>query len=223
MELEALAVTVEDADADTDDETGAVRRTRHAGQAARGLVAFDTQGAVRRRGGARPRLHRRCCWRRTWTSDLHVQGLQAVGRAGLGAHHAVAVRTGADHADFWIVPSWHEPPALPGTHRDPARPRPGLRHRHASDHAHVPALDRAGGMASRRPSARARLRLRIRHPGHRCRPARRGAVDAVDIDPAAVEAARPTPGQWRALVARRPAGAGHGPYALVLANILATP
>src|SRR5450830_1168626 len=62
--------------------------------------------------------------------------------------------------EFWIVPTWHEPPG----------PGAGLRHRHPPDHPHVPALDcAAAGHGPARP--RAGLRLRFGHFGHRCRQA----------------------------------------------------
>ena len=54
--------------------------------------------------------------------------------------------------------------------RDPARPGPGVRHRHPPDHPDVPALDRPPGCGpSRALAARARLRLRLGHPGDRRR------------------------------------------------------
>ena len=77
---------------------------------------------------------------------------RAVRRAGLGAPDAVAVRAGRDHAAS-------SGSCRPGTSRRRRReqvirldPGPGLRHRHPSDHAHVPALDRrqrAGRVAQR--------------------------------------------------------------------------
>ena len=68
--------------------------------------------------------------------------------------------------EFWIVPTWHEPPAQAKTGH-PARSGPGLRHRHPPDHAHVPALDRAPRQPTG-PGPRAGLRLRFRHSGHWC-------------------------------------------------------
>ena len=63
--------------------------------------------------------------------------------------------------------------------------------------AHVPSAARA---------ARARLRLRLRHPRDRRRAARRArTIDAVDIDPAAVDATRAQRARQRRRVQRRPA------------------
>ena len=74
-------------------------------------------------------------------------------------------------------------------------------------------------------AARARLRLRLGHPGHR-----RGAssarreIDAVDIDPAAVESTLANAAGQRRRAARGPARRGRtATLRTVLANILATP
>ena len=149
---------------------GAVRRARHAGAPGR-LAALDAARAVRRRSHGHGRRHAAA------GAGLVRRAARAVAaaaaRPGLGATDAVAVRAGGrSRRGFWIVPSWHEPPA--GAQRDPARPGPGLRHRHAPDHAHVPALDRRPRRcAGRARRARARLRLRLGHPRHRRGAARR--------------------------------------------------
>jgi len=125
--------------------------------------------------------------------------------------------------DFWIVPTWHEPPAAA---RRVIRLDPGL----------------AFGTGTH-PTTRMCLRWIARraaqpHPrwarvldygcGSGILAIAAGlfgaaAVDAVDIDPAAVDAARANAqANGVALNAALPEAA-HGEYALVLANILATP
>jgi ribosomal protein L11 methyltransferase len=122
---------------------------------------------------------------------------------------------------FWIVPTWHEPPAR-RPHRDPARPGPGLWHRHAPHHPHVPALDRA---ATRRrwaaracwTTAAARASWPSARPAWRARTSTRSTSTRRRWRPPCQCA-----GQRRALRAGLPDKAS-GTYPLVLANILATP
>ena len=152
-----------------------------------GLAALARDRAVRRRGaGARGGDG---CWRRRTSSTA----------ASCWAWPTVPEQdwvrlTQSQFApveitpEFWIVPTWHEPPAA-GAAGDPARPGPGLRHRHASDHAHVPALDR-DARGSRPASAcwttaAAPASWRSARPSSAPR-----EIDAVDIDPAAVESTR---------------------------------
>ena len=151
-----------------------------------------------------------------WAADLHVRAIQARARAGLGAPDAVAVRAGRDHAEFLDRPQLARR-AGRRRDRDPARSWPGLRHRHPSDDAHVPALDREamrslGRACSTTAAARASSpsappcmahagrRSRHRRCRHRCdrrqRPAQRRHADG-----------RNTGRRSRAL----PAGAGQHP------------
>ena len=118
---------------------GAVRRARHA-RARRRLAALDADRAVRRRSPGHRRGHaaagaslgRRACRCRR-CSRLEDQDWVRLTQSQFAP---VSITP-----DFWVVPSWHEPPGE-APKRDPARPRPGLRHRHSPDHADVPALDR---------------------------------------------------------------------------------
>jgi ribosomal protein L11 methyltransferase len=128
-------------------------------------------------------------------------------------------------ADFWIVPSWHEPPAAA---RTVIRLDPGL----------------AFGTGSH-PTTRMCLRWIAGHvgPGRAAgRPQRvldygcgsgilaiaaalhgAQAVDAVDIDPAAVTATQQNAQRHAVAVAAGDATLAGGAYDVVLANILATP
>lgn len=122
-------------------------------------------------------------------------------------------------ADFWIVPTWHTPPA---TARHVIRLDPGL----------------AFGTGTH-PTTRMCLRWIADHPprgkavlDYGCgsgilaiAAAKFGAarIDAVDIDPAAVEAAGANARANHAVLACGLPDAAEGRYALVLANILATP
>jgi ribosomal protein L11 methyltransferase len=124
---------------------------------------------------------------------------------------------------FWIVPTWHEPPA--GANRV-IRLDPGLafgtgthpttrmclrwiaRHATAEQFQWSRVLDYGCG------SGILAIGAALYGAGH---------IDAVDIDPAAIEAARANAlANGVALAAALPDGA-KGQYGLVLANILATP
>lgn len=215
-ELEALSVSVEDADADTAHEQ----------------ALFGEPGMPAPRGG----------WQRSvvkalfeheetateaatlllaqeWAQDVHVQSLQAVPdqdwvRLTQSQFAPVPITP-----DFWIVPSWHEPPAQAKTL---IRLDPGL----------------AFGTGTH-PTTRMCLRWTARHAAPWPRvldygcgsgilaigAALHGAqqIDAVDIDPAAVVSTLANASANGVSVnAGLPEAAG-GEYELVLANILATP
>ena len=121
--------------------------------------------------------------------------------------------------EFWIVPTWHEPPAQA---RRVIRLDPGL----------------AFGTGTH-PTTRMCLRWVATHPPQGQRvldygcgsgilaigAARFGAshVDAVDIDTAAVQATLANAQANSVVLHAGPPDVAHGPYELVLANILATP
>ena len=215
-ELEALSVSVEDADADTAHEQ----------------ALFGEPGMPAPRGG----------WQRSvvkalfeheetateaatlllaqdWAQDVHVQSLQAVPdqdwvRLTQSQFAPVPITP-----DFWIVPSWHEPPAQAKTL---IRLDPGL----------------AFGTGTH-PTTRMCLRWTAQHAAPWPRvldygcgsgilaigAALHGAqqIDAVDIDPAAVVSTQANASANGVSVnAGLPEAAG-GEYDLVLANILATP
>jgi ribosomal protein L11 methyltransferase len=219
-ELEAFSVSVEDADAETDAE--------HA--------LFGEPGMPAPKAG----------WQRSVVRALFPDDAAATGAATLllaqdwaGAVHVQAIQpvpeqdwvrlTQSQFApvpitpDFWIVPSWHEPPA--GAARV-IRLDPGL----AFGTGTHPTTRMCLRWMARQPASRTAHWQRVLDYG--CGSgilaigaALHGAVaiDAVDIDPAAVESTR---ANALANGVRLNAGlphAAHGSYALVFANILATP
>jgi ribosomal protein L11 methyltransferase len=215
-ELEALSVSVEDADADTASER----------------ALFGEPGMPAPRGG----------WQRSilkalfngeeaateaatlllaqdWAQGVHLQSLQTVPdedwvRVTQSQFAPVAITP-----SFWIVPTWHEPPAQA---QQVIRLDPGL----------------AFGTGTH-PTTRMCLRWIAQHAQTRERvldygcgsgilaigAALHGAthIDAVDIDPAAVESTRANAQANGVQLNAGLPDASQGQYALVLANILATP
>ena len=220
-ELDALSVSVEDADANSEAEqalfgepgmpppgTGWNRSTLRA--------LFDS--AAQAEGAAALLLAQ------DWTSGLQVQGLQAVAdqdwvRITQSQFEPIAITP-----TFWIVPSWHEPPAAAAR---VIRLDPGMAF---GTGTHPTTRMCLRWIAQRGDEAQGKIFERVLDYGcgsgilaiaaalHGAR-----AVDAVDIDEAAVEATR---ANAQANSARLLAGLpdqAHGTYSLVLANILATP
>ena len=217
-ELDALSVSVEDADAGSADEQalfgepgmpppapGWERSTLKA--------LFETEAAAERAAtlllahdGAR---------------GLHVQGLSALAEQDWVRLTQSQFAPVAITPEFWIVPSWHEPPSAA---RHVIRLDPGL----------------AFGTGTH-ATTRMCLRWLVRHPD-RVRAGRvldygcgsgilaigaalLGAqrIDAVDIDPAAVQSTRDNAARNGVVLSAGLPDAAQGAYGLVLANILATP
>lgn len=215
-ELEALSVSVEDADAGTQDERaifgepGLPAPEPGWGRSTlRALFADDAQAEA----AATLLLAQ------DWTAGLHLQSLQAVPEADWvrltqSQFDPVPIAPG-----FWIVPSWHEPPA---DARRVIRLDPGL----------------AFGTGTH-PTTRMCLRWIAAHP----QPGARvldygcgsgilaigaalhgaGAIDAVDIDPAAVAATEANAAANGVALRTGLPDRAAGEYPLVLANILASP
>jgi ribosomal protein L11 methyltransferase len=220
-ELDALSVSVEDADADSDAEqalfgepgmppprAGWIRSTLRA--------LFDS--AAQAKGAAALLLAQ------DWTKGLQVQSLQAVVdqdwvRITQSQFEPIAITP-----TFWIVPSWHEPPAAA---TQVIRLDPGMAF---GTGTHPTTRMCLRWIAQRGDAAHAKVFQRVLDYG--CgsgilaiAAALQGAVsvDAVDIDEAAVAA---TQANAKANNARLLAGLPDqavGAYSLVLANILATP
>ncbi|MFY8019002.1 MAG: 50S ribosomal protein L11 methyltransferase, partial [Inhella sp.] len=216
MELDALSVTVEDADAETEDEQ----------------ALFGEPGMPPPRAG----------WQRSilkalypdqpsateaatvllaqdFATDLHVQGLVTVDEQDWVRITQVQFKPVPITESFWIVPSWHEAPAQA---KIIMRLDPGL----------------AFGTGTH-PTTRMCLRWVAQHGREDGRVLDYGCgsgilaiaaglmgaktIDAVDIDPAAVQSTQQN-AQANGIEMR--AGLpdlAHGQYQLVLANILATP
>jgi ribosomal protein L11 methyltransferase len=220
-ELDALSVSVEDADADSDVENPLFGEPGMPAPAAgwnRSTLRALFESAEQAEGAAAVLLTQ------DWAEGLQVQALQAVVeqdwvRITQSQFEPIPITD-----RFWIVPSWHEPPAAA---------------------SHVIRLD--PGMAfgtGTHPTTRMCLRWiaqQAQSPDHgvfervldygcgsgilAIAAALHGAsaVDAVDIDPAAVAA---TVANAKANGTRLDAGLpdrATGAYSLVLANILATP
>ncbi|HET7792581.1 MAG TPA: 50S ribosomal protein L11 methyltransferase [Rhizobacter sp.] len=215
-ELEALSVSVEDADADTDSERALFGEPgmpapsggwqRSILKALFGSDELATEAAT-------------LLMAQDWAQGVHLQSLQTVPdedwvRITQSQFAPVPITP-----SFWIVPSWHEAPAEA---KLVIRLDPGL----------------AFGTGTH-PTTRMSLRWTAQHAqpwprvlDYGCGSgilaigaALHGAqhIDAVDIDPAAVES---TVANAKANQVRLQAGlpdAANGRYELVLANILATP
>ena len=148
----------------------ACRRRGRAGSARRVRALFADEAAAtgRRHAAAGAGLGRR---------PARCSRSQPVPDAGLGAADAVAVRAGGrSPTGFWIVPSWHEVPA--GARRV-IRLDPGLAFgtgTHPTTRMCLRWIAAHAARAGRAWRARARLRLRLGHPGHRRGAARRAAT-----------------------------------------------
>jgi ribosomal protein L11 methyltransferase len=217
-ELDALSVSVEDADAGTDVEKALFGEPGMPAPAAgwdRSTLKalFETERAAQK---AATRL-----LAQDWAAGLHVQSLEAMAdqdwvRITQSQFAPVPIT-----ATFWVVPSWHEPPAAA---TQVIRLDPGL----------------AFGTGTH-PTTRMCLRWLAQRPptAHLSRVLDYGcgsgilaiaaalmgakAIDAVDIDPAAVQSTQDNAqANGVALTAALPDAAA-GVYATVMSNILATP
>lgn len=217
-ELDALSVSVEDADAGTQGERALFGEPGMPAPAAgwdRSTIKalFETEKAAEEAATlllAQP-----------WGTGLHVQALAAIAdqdwvRLTQSQFQPVEITP-----EFWIVPSWHQPPA--GA-RQVMRLDPGL----------------AFGTGTH-PTTRLCLRWLAHRPAdadlsrvldYGCGSGilaigaaimGAGQIDAVDIDPAAVQATRDNASQNGVSLQSGLPGLAQGTYSLVLANILATP
>lgn len=218
-ELGALAVSVEDADADTDAERALFGEpglpAPAAGWERSTLKALFDDAAAAERAAT-------LLLAQDWTAGLHVQALQAVPdedwvRLTQSQFAPVAITP-----SFWIVPSWHEPPP---SARQVIRLDPGLAF---GTGTHPTTRMCLRWLAARPAGALAAERvldygcgsgiLAIAAALHGAK-----AVDAVDIDPAAVQATKDNAARNGVVLAAGLPDAARGPYGVVLANILATP
>ena len=198
--------------------------TSPASPAARGWRRARARRPVRRRGGGR--LRRGGAGGEPGGGEARIEAIAPVDerdwvRLTQAQFGPIEIEPG-----FWIVPTWSDVPA--GARAgDPARPRAWPS---APAPIPPPACACAGSSATARAGqhrgARARLRLRLGRAGDRRRRCiGAAAIDAVDIDPAAVETTRRQRLGQRgdACAPARPTSLGAERFDLVLANILATP
>lgn len=219
-ELEALSVSVEDADAGTEAEQAlfgepGMPAPKPGWERSTLRALFEDEAAADLAAAA--------LLAQEWSGGLHLHSMQPVAeqdwvRLTQSQFDPVEITP-----EFWIVPSWHEPPAAA---RQVIRLDPGL----------------AFGTGTH-PTTRMCLRWIARHSAtdaatwHRVLDYGCGSgilaigarlfgadkVDAVDIDPAAVEASRVNAQNNGQTIDVGLPDAARGTYALVLANILATP
>ena len=217
-ELDALSVSVEDADAGTDGERALFGEPGMPAPAAgwdRSTMKalFDTETAAEQAATL--------LLAQDWAAGLHVQALQAMPdqdwvRITQSQFAPVPITP-----SFWIVPSWHEPPAAA---TQVIRLDPGL----AFGTGTHPTTRMCLRWLARRPAGADLARVLdygcgsgILAIGAALMGAK--ALDAVDIDPAAVQSTRDNASaNGVALNAGLPDLAS-GAYGVVLANILATP
>ena len=219
-ELDAVSVSVEDAHADTDAEQalfgepglpppaqGWNRSTLKA--------AFETEEAATQAATV--------VLAQVWAQGLQVLAIQAVPEADWVQLTQAQFEPVSITEHFWVVPSWHEPPAQA---QQAIRLDPGM----AFGTGTHPTTRMCLRWIATRSAAERTQWTRVLDFGCGSGILAIGAalcgalsIDAVDIDPAAVQA---TQDNARANAVTLKAGlpdAAQGHYALVLANILATP
>ena len=219
-DLDALSVSVEDADADTAAERALYGEPglpapgpgwqRSRVKALFADQAAATEAATRLLAGAR-------------ADGVTLQAIAELAdqdwvRLTQSQFEPVAIAP-----DFWIVPSWHEPPAAA---RRVIRLDPGLAF---GTGTHPTTRMCLGWIASHAAQPHPPW-ARVLDYGCGSGILAIGAalfgatgIDAVDIDPAAVESTRANAEANAVVVAAALPDAAQGEYALVLANILATP
>lgn len=219
MEVEALAVSVEDADADTPAERAlfgepGMPAPRAGWERSVVKALFSTQ--VEATEAATLLLAQ------DWAADVHVQSIQTVAQQDWVRLTQSQFAPVEITPEFWIVPSWHEAPAQA---RQVMRLDPGL----------------AFGTGTH-PTTRMCLRWIARHGAEAAGWDRvldygcgsgilaiaaglfgAKAIDAVDIDPAALIASTQNAKDNSVTLNAALPDAAKGEYPVVLANILATP
>lgn len=219
MELDALAVSVEDADADTDAEKALF------GEPGMPAPKSGWQRSVVKALFPSEAEATECATlllSQDWATDVHVQTIQAVAEQDWVRLTQSQFAPVEITPEFWIVPSWHQAPAQA---TQVMRLDPGL----------------AFGTGTH-PTTRMCLRWIAQHQDlapswqrvldYGCGSgilaigaALYGAknIDAVDIDPAAVTASTANARDNKVELNAALPDAANGEYPLVLANILATP
>ncbi len=219
-DLDALSVSVEDADAGTEAEQSLFGEP--------GLPVPQPgwdRSTLRALFGDEATAERAATWllAQAGAAGLHLQALDLVVdqdwvRLTQSQFAPVPITP-----EFWIVPSWHE---VPPQARHVMRLDPGLAFgtgTHPTTRmclrwiaAHADALAGGWGRVLDYGCGSGILAIGAALLGAR-------GIDAVDIDPAAVESTRANALANRAAVTAGPPEQARGAYPLVLANILATP
>ena len=224
-ELEALSVSVEDADAGTTGEHALFGEpgmpAPAAGWRRSTLTAlFDTQAAAEQAATL--------LLAQGWTEGLQVQALSEVAEQDWVRITQSQFAPVSITPDFWVVPSWHEPPAAA---RQVIRLDPGL----AFGTGTHPTTRMCLRWLARRPAGVDLKRvldygcgsgiLAIGAALMGAKDAKLGKmhIDAVDIDPAAVRATADNAARNGVALAAGLPEQAQGVYGVVLANILATP
>jgi ribosomal protein L11 methyltransferase len=230
MEIEALSVSVEDTDADTEQEKAlwgepGMPVTREAWQRSTIKSLFPSEAEALEAATL--------ILAQDWAHDIHVQGIQPVGEQDWVRLTQSQFQPVPITDTFWIVPTWHDVPAAATTvmRLDPGlafgtgtHPTTRMCLKWTAEHVEAyrgqRVLDYGCGSGI----------LAIGAALHGS-----GPVDAVDIDPAAVEAtvanAEANLAHLKSAQGALPINAGlpdlvgqaQAAYPLVLANILATP
>ncbi|MGJ7519851.1 50S ribosomal protein L11 methyltransferase [Variovorax sp. LT1P1] len=215
--LEALSVSVEDADAQTDAEQAlfgepGMPPPKDGWQRSRVIALFSDEDAAREAATL-------------LSAQDFFAGCEVVGVADVPEQDWVRL-TQSQFApveitpEFWIVPTWHEPPAQA---RQTIRLDPGLAF---GTGTHPTTRMCLRWVATRQPAAPARVLDYGCGSGILAIGAAKFgavAIDAVDIDPAAVEATRLNADANAVKLNTGLPDVAQGRYDVVLANILATP
>ena len=215
-ELDALAVSVEDGDVDTEAEQALFGEpglpTPRPGWRHSSLRALFADEATATSAAT-------LLLAQAWASDVHVQALQAVPDADWVRLTQAQFTPVEITPTFWVVPSWHTAPAAA---QKVIRLDPGL--------AFGTGTHPTTRMCLRWIAQHARAWPRVLDYGCGSGILAIGAglhgaaqVDAVDIDIAAVEATRANAAANDQTLNAATPEAAQGPYSLVLANILAKP
>ncbi len=219
MEVESLAVSVEDADADTPAEHALFGEPgmpapkpgweRSVVKALFATEAEATEAAT-------------LLLAQDWAADVHVQTIQAVAEQDWVRLTQSQFAPVEITSSFWIVPSWHEAPAQA---KQVMRLDPGLAFGTGTHPTTRMCLRWIAGHAS---EAAGWKRVLDYGCGSGILAIATGlfgatAIDAVDIDPAAVIATAQNAKDNGVTVQPALPDAAQGEYPVVLANILATP
>jgi len=218
--LDALSVSVEDADAQTDAEQAlfgepGMPPPKEGWQRSRVIALFSTEQLAREAAVVLAAQE--------FFADCRVLGLADVPEQDWVRLTQSQFAPVEVTPEFWIVPTWHEPPAQA---QQIIRLDPGL----AFGTGTHPTTRMCLRWTAQHAAARASHWTRVLDYGCGSGILAIGAalhgathIDAVDIDPAAVESTRLNAIANGVTLAAGLPDAAHGTYPLVYANILATP